>query len=103
MDYLLGLADLTGEVMRLAISAAGFGEMEALWQASAFIQQIHNGFLGIRVKEREMANKMEVMTQSVQKVEAACLRAKMQIFEESSLLGNSAENSTETTVVTQQV
>lgn len=44
VDYLLGVADLTGELMRLCISSVGNGDIDTPFELSQFLRQIYDGF-----------------------------------------------------------
>ncbi|KAK3553801.1 hypothetical protein QTP70_012232 [Hemibagrus guttatus] len=48
-DYLLGVADLTGELMRMCISSVGNGDVDTPFELSNFLRQIHDGFSYIGV------------------------------------------------------
>ncbi|GAB4840162.1 hypothetical protein Ancab_020926, partial [Ancistrocladus abbreviatus] len=75
LDYLLGLADLTGELMRLAISRISDGELEFAEKICRFVRDIHRE-LTLAVPDMDdsydMKTKMETMLQSVMKIENAC-------------------------------
>ncbi|XP_060942801.1 translin-associated protein X [Limanda limanda] len=72
-DYLLGVADLTGELMRLCISSVGNGDMDTPFQVSQFLRQIHDGFAYIgNTGPYEVSKKLHVLRQSLGKVEDAC-------------------------------
>ncbi|XP_057704171.1 translin-associated protein X isoform X1 [Corythoichthys intestinalis] len=72
-DYLLGVADLTGELMRLCISSVGNGDMDTPFQLSQFLRQIHDGFSFIgNTGPYEVSKKLHTLRQSLGKVEDAC-------------------------------
>jgi len=76
-EFILGLADLTGEVMRQAINLVGAGETDACFRLLRFLGEIHAGFTKIKVASqpflhKEMRMKMQTLEQSVKKVENAC-------------------------------
>lgn len=72
-DYLLGVADLTGELMRLCISSVGNGDIDTPFQVSQFLQQIHDGFSYIgNTGPYEVSKKLHTLRQSLGKVEDAC-------------------------------
>ena len=71
-DYILGIADLTGELMRRAVAdASGEG-----FQILAFLRFLSNSMESFTTKGnvagREMHNKMETFRRSLKKVEKAC-------------------------------
>uniref|UniRef100_A0A1A8IXY1 Translin-associated protein X n=1 Tax=Nothobranchius kuhntae TaxID=321403 RepID=A0A1A8IXY1_NOTKU len=72
-DYLLGVADLTGELMRMCISSVGNGDIETPFQLSQFLRQIHDGFSYIgNTGPYEVSKKLHTLRQSLGKVEDAC-------------------------------
>ncbi|CAB1455333.1 unnamed protein product [Pleuronectes platessa] len=72
-DYLLGVADLTGELMRMCISSVGNGDIDTPFQLSQFLRQIHDGFSYIgNTGPYEVSKKLHVLRQSLGKVEDAC-------------------------------
>ncbi|KAK6157769.1 hypothetical protein DH2020_012017 [Rehmannia glutinosa] len=75
LDYLLGIADLTGELMRLAIGRISDGELEFAQKICRFVREIYRELTLIAPKmddSYDMKTKMDVMLQSVIKVENAC-------------------------------
>lgn len=72
MEYVLGVADLTGELMRLAICSIGRGEFVAPFELCQFIQSIYTVFLSFGTKSRDLMSKFSVLRQSMRKVEDAC-------------------------------
>ncbi|KAM9809656.1 translin-associated protein X isoform X1 [Syngnathus typhle] len=72
-DYLLGVADLTGELMRLCISSVGNGDIDTPFQLSQFLRHIHDGFSYIgNTGPYEVSKKLHTLRQSLGKVEDAC-------------------------------
>ncbi|TRY78383.1 hypothetical protein TCAL_07181 [Tigriopus californicus] len=74
-DFVLGLADLTGEVMRQAINFIGLGNTQACFDLMEFLHAMHDGFLDVGYRHdmrREMSRKINVLNHSLQKVENAC-------------------------------
>uniref|UniRef100_A0A8C1PIR7 Translin-associated factor X n=1 Tax=Cyprinus carpio TaxID=7962 RepID=A0A8C1PIR7_CYPCA len=73
IDYLLGVADLTGELMRMCISSVGNGDIDTPFQLSGFLRQIHDGFSYIgNTGPYEVSKKLHTLRQSLGKVEDAC-------------------------------
>ncbi|GBG67352.1 hypothetical protein CBR_g489 [Chara braunii] len=72
-DYVLGLADLTGELMRLAVSGAGSGkQVYPARDVGHFVGSMYHGFNGLpKVHENshDMFRKVEVMRESLLKIE----------------------------------
>ncbi|KAI2658125.1 Translin-associated protein X [Labeo rohita] len=72
-DYLLGVADLTGELMRMCISSVGNGDIDTPFQLSGFLREIHDGFSYIgNTGPYEVSKKLHTLRQSLGKVEDAC-------------------------------
>ncbi|PIN16091.1 Translin-associated protein X [Handroanthus impetiginosus] len=74
-DYLLGIADLTGELMRLAIGRISGGELEFAQKICRFVREIYRELTliaPIMDDSWDMKTKMDTMLQSVMKIENAC-------------------------------
>lgn len=73
-DFVLGLADLTGEVMRQAINYVGCGNTEACFRLLGFLHKIADGYAKIPPGSgpKETFRKINVLKQSLRKVEDAC-------------------------------
>jgi len=71
-EYILGLADLTGELMRLAVSCVGKGDLDTPFQVRDFLQLMQSGFVSFGYCGREIGRKLHTLRQSLQKVETAC-------------------------------
>ncbi|GMN42061.1 hypothetical protein TIFTF001_011286 [Ficus carica] len=72
LDYLLGLADLTGELMRLAIGRISDGEVEYAQSICKFVRDIYRELTlvaPIMDDSYDMKSKMDTMLQSVTKIE----------------------------------
>ncbi|KAH7569950.1 hypothetical protein JRO89_XS05G0022700 [Xanthoceras sorbifolium] len=77
LDYLLGLADLTGELMRLAIGRISDGEFEFAEKICRFVRDIYRELtllFPLMDDSSDMKMKMDTMLQSVVKIENACFR-----------------------------
>ena len=72
VEYVLGIADLTGELMRLAIGSVGAGDLELPFKLCSFMRSIHDAFVTLGNICRELPRKLTVLKQSMQKVETAC-------------------------------
>eukprot|EP00271_Cylindrocystis_brebissonii_P017804 TRINITY_DN4775_c0_g1_i1.p1 TRINITY_DN4775_c0_g1~~TRINITY_DN4775_c0_g1_i1.p1 ORF type:complete len:250 (-),score=56.88 TRINITY_DN4775_c0_g1_i1:565-1314(-) len=73
-DYLLGVLDLTGELMRLAIGGVASGQRQVAGEVRLFLQELYACFCTLPRStdiSRDMGKKLEVMLQSLVKVEAA--------------------------------
>nr|CAD1829035.1 unnamed protein product [Ananas comosus var. bracteatus] len=92
LDYLLGVADLTGELMRLAIGRISDGEVEYAEQICKFVRDIYRELTLLEPlmdDNIEMKKKMETMLQSVVKIENACFGVHVRGSEYIPLLGSS--------------
>ena len=71
-DFILGLADLTGELMRLCINSIGSGNRELPFTLVPFFRALFCGFHGIAPGIKYMNQKMNVLRTSLGKVENVC-------------------------------
>ncbi|CAN7002700.1 unnamed protein product [Brassica oleracea var. botrytis] len=76
LDYIFGLADMTRELMRMAIGRISDGEVKFAQRICQFVRQIHRELLLVVPQmddSYDMKSKMEVMLQSVIKIENGTL------------------------------
>eukprot|EP00899_Mesostigma_viride_P022974 jgi/Mesvir1/3861/Mv19822-RA.1 len=87
VDYLMGIADLTGEVMRLAIARASatarLGDLQA---PCAFVRDVYNNFLMLPSRltdasPKDMSQKISTMAASLAKMEQACYALRVRCSE----------------------
>jgi len=73
-EYILGLADLTGELMRNAINSLGSGNMDVCFVLLDILQNMSEGFSKLPRHEapRDIGQKVYTLKQSCKKVENAC-------------------------------
>lgn len=73
-EFILGLADLTGELMRNAINSLGSGDTQVCFSLLVILQAFAEGFNRLDWREcpRETGMKVRVLKQSLVKVESAC-------------------------------
>ena len=76
-DYILGIADLTGELMRLCINSAANGDRNTPFEVCSFLREIHNAFSAFGNVSRDFASKLRVLKASMNKVEVACYTLKV--------------------------
>ncbi|KAH9295345.1 hypothetical protein KI387_038933, partial [Taxus chinensis] len=72
LDYLLGIGDLTGELMRLAISRVAGGEVETAKSICNFVRDLYKELVLVAPivdDSFDMNKKMEIMLQSLVKIE----------------------------------
>jgi predicted translin family RNA/ssDNA-binding protein len=72
VEYLLGIADLSGELMRMAIRSVSSGSLDDVYKLLNPIKDIYNSFVKFGSISRELPRKVNVLRQSMMKVEAAC-------------------------------
>jgi len=74
VEFILGLADLSGELMRNAINSLGSGNIDVCFILMDFLQSITDGFTRLPKYEapKDIGQKMWTLKQSCQKVESAC-------------------------------
>ncbi len=72
IEYMLGVADLTGEMMRLAISSVGKGNLDTPFELCKFLRIVYDAFVSYGNVSRHLNQKLWTLKQSVQKVETAC-------------------------------
>jgi len=73
-EFILGLADLTGELMRNAINSLGSGNMDVCFTLLDILQSVLDGFTRLPKDEapKDIGQKMFTLKQSCRKVESAC-------------------------------
>ena len=72
LEYFLGVADLTGELMRLAINSVGNGDLDTPIEVCQFLRELELGFTSLGNASREINRKISTLRQSMRKVENAC-------------------------------
>ncbi|GAA0139793.1 hypothetical protein LIER_01269 [Lithospermum erythrorhizon] len=91
LDYILGLADLTGELMRLAIGRISDGELDFAEMICKFVREIYRKLTLLAPEmddSYDMKTKMETMLQSVMKIENACFSVHVRGSEYIPLMGS---------------
>ncbi|XP_077299717.1 translin associated factor X [Arctopsyche grandis] len=76
LDFMLGVLDYTGELMRMCINKSSSSDTEICFTIRTVMQQLYLGFLGLRY-HRELNKKMPTFKQSLQKVEDTCYDLKL--------------------------
>lgn len=80
-EYFLGIADLTGELMRRAINSVGEGDLGCPFAICTFLQEIEAACSLVGNACWELNKKMFTMRQSLKKVEMACYTLHVRGFE----------------------
>ncbi|XP_011697151.1 PREDICTED: translin-associated protein X isoform X1 [Wasmannia auropunctata] len=78
-DYILGIADLTGELMRKCINNLAIGDVSSCYQTCDFVRKIYIAFLGYTsvVHSNEVNKKIVTLKHSLTKMENACYTIKV--------------------------
>ncbi|KAG8176898.1 hypothetical protein JTE90_000483 [Oedothorax gibbosus] len=76
-DFVLGIADLTGELMRKCINSVASGNIEEPFDLCLVLQGIYEAFLSCRNSSKELRRKIVTLKSSLQKVENACYAIKI--------------------------
>ena len=71
-DYALGIADLTGELMRLCLNSAANGDTGTPFEVCKFMRQVHDDFGVLGNINRDLSSKLRVLNTSLHKVERTC-------------------------------
>ncbi|RIB22709.1 Translin [Gigaspora rosea] len=72
-DYVLGLADLTGELMRYAINSVGKGDHDRVIKVCQFLRDMKTDYDILKVHPKSpLGRKVDTIRQSLSKVEDAC-------------------------------
>ncbi|CAK9822814.1 Translin-associated protein X [Anthophora retusa] len=77
-EFILGIADLTGELMRKCINNLATGDIANCYETCNFVRSMYKGFLGCAsVSNREINRKLCILKQSLHKVENVCYTIKV--------------------------
>lgn len=77
-EYILGLGDLTGELMRRCINSLGSGDTNTCQETCTILRDFYKGFLCLHgVRNREFGKKLYTLNQSVLKAENVCYDIKV--------------------------
>ncbi|KAJ8760626.1 hypothetical protein K2173_015293 [Erythroxylum novogranatense] len=96
LDYILGLADVTGELMRMAIGRISDGELDFAQKICRFVRDIYRELTLIvphMDDSSDMKTKMDTMLQSVMKIENACFSVHLRGSEYMPMLGSAERGS----------
>lgn len=77
-DFVLGLGDLSGEIMRTCVNSLGSGNSDSCFQHCRFMQELYKGFLSVTaIRSRDFSHKMMTLRQSLLKSENVCYNVTM--------------------------
>lgn len=72
-EYILGIADLTGELMRKCINNLASGDINSCYHTCNFVRDMYKGFLGcVGISAKEINKKLYTLKQSLIKMENIC-------------------------------
>ena len=72
VDYVLGVADLTGELMRLCVNVASSEDSHVVFRILHFVGSIYTGFLSLLPIHKEIPKKIHTLHSSLVKIEKVC-------------------------------
>ncbi|KFM68644.1 Translin-associated protein X, partial [Stegodyphus mimosarum] len=76
-DFILGIADLTGELMRKCINSVASGNIQEPFELCLVLQNIYEAFLVNSNYSKDLKRKLYTLKCSLQKVENACYAIKI--------------------------
>lgn len=77
-EYILGIADLTGELMRKCINNLATGDIASCYETRNFVRNVYKGFLSCtNGSNREINRKLCTLRQSLHKMENVCYTIKV--------------------------
>lgn len=88
-EFILGVADLTGEVMRNCINSLGSGDIDNCFKTCKFLQNMYSKYLTLNhvpSKARDFSQKTTTMRASTIKCENVCYNLKVRGTEGSKLV-----------------
>lgn len=92
LDYILGVADLTGELMRMCITAVGAGQEDIPFSLLPFVRAIFCGFHSLQPSCKHQMHKMGALHSNLVKIEGVCCTLKIRGLEvPSHMLGDVLE------------
>ncbi|XP_076164427.1 translin associated factor X [Ptiloglossa arizonensis] len=76
--FILGIGDLTGELMRKCINNLTTGDIGSCYQTCNFVREVYKGFLSsTNISNKEMIRKLHTLKQSLHKIENVCYTIKV--------------------------
>lgn len=77
-EYILGISDLTGELMRQCINNLATGDSASCYKTCNFVRNMYKGFLGcVNISNKEINKKLCTLKQSLHKMENVCYTIKI--------------------------
>ncbi|XP_033205135.1 translin associated factor X [Bombus vancouverensis nearcticus] len=77
-EYILGIADLTGELMRMCINNLATGDRASCYQTCNFVRDMYTCFLGCTNASNRLVNrKLYTLEQNLHKIENVCYTVKI--------------------------
>ncbi|PIK39595.1 putative translin-associated protein X [Apostichopus japonicus] len=82
LEFILGLADFTGELMRLCINSIGDGDLQLPFDVVDFLRKVYDGFQLVGNQSgRELTRKVRTLRQSLWKVENVCYTLQVRVLD----------------------
>ncbi|MBW3003076.1 hypothetical protein KY337_00810 [Candidatus Woesearchaeota archaeon] len=75
--YLLGLADLSGELFRKAVLEATKGNYEIVYTITILVEEIYTELLNFDIRESDLRRKFDAVKYDLKKLEDLCLQLKL--------------------------
>jgi len=85
LDYMLGIGDLTGELMRLAVNSIANGDQKTLNEIYETLKIVFHQYSEFGGTNKDITQKLNVMRNSMKKIENACYKLKIRNLEGASL------------------
>lgn len=77
-EYILGISDLTGELMRQCINNLATGDSASCYETCNFVRNMYKGFLGcVSISNKEINRKLCTLKQNLHKMENVCYTIKI--------------------------
>lgn len=85
-EFVLGLADLTGEIMRNCINSLGSGDTDNCFKTCKFLQSIYSKYMKLSSVPKTFSQKISTMRASTLKCEQVCYNLQVRGTEGSKLV-----------------
>eukprot|EP00455_Lapot_gusevi_P021172 TRINITY_DN2226_c0_g1_i2.p1 TRINITY_DN2226_c0_g1~~TRINITY_DN2226_c0_g1_i2.p1 ORF type:complete len:184 (-),score=50.84 TRINITY_DN2226_c0_g1_i2:47-598(-) len=76
-DYLLGICDTSGELMRFAVNTVSKGDRESAFVICDFLRDLFVGFRSLNFRHKDYGVKLDTMEASLLKVEKVCYQIRI--------------------------
>lgn len=86
MEFILGVGDLTGELMRKCINSLGSGDIDSSFSIANTLKSFYTFYKGLNVHNRELGRKIQTLRNSLLKTDHVSYNIKIR-SEEATKLG----------------